>query len=104
MLLLAVLAAASLATTLTVAAMALVFLVRRTRRGESVELPAISVLKPLCGVDDGLYENLASIARQGYPDFEIVFGAEDPRDPALKVAERVKQDFPQVPITILAGT
>lgn len=104
MLLLAVLAAVSLAATLTVAAMALVFLVRRPRRIAPAELPALSVLKPLCGVDDGLYENLVSIARQDYPEFEIIFGAEDPRDPALEVAERVRREFPDLSILIIKGT
>ena len=54
-------------------------------------------------VDEGLYENLAAMAAQDYPHFEILFCAEDPEDPALDVARQVQADFPEVSIRVLSG-
>lgn len=65
--------------------------------------PPISILRPVRGLDDGLRDNLAALASQDYPDFEILVGAEDADDSALSVAAQVRRDFPNVPIRIVAG-
>nr|WP_276604829.1 glycosyltransferase [Nannocystis sp. RBIL2] len=65
--------------------------------------PPISILRPVRGLDDGLRDNLAALAAQDYPQFEILVGAEDPDDPALSVAAQVRRDFPRTPIRIVAG-
>src|SRR5258707_6343718 len=100
----ALIAAVSLLVTLAADAAALRVLARPpVPRPADPTLPPISVLKPLKGLDEELIENLASLAVQDYPRFELVLGTEDPGDPALAVAERLRQAFPRVAITAVAG-
>ncbi len=68
-------------------------------RGEL--LPPISVLKPLKGVDDGLWENLVALAEQDYPNFEILLGAADRDDPALALARRFQREYDHLDIRVI---
>jgi len=61
----------------------------------------VTVLKPLCGAEPGLYENLRSFCQQDYPEFQIVFGVCDPDDPALRVVDRLVAEFPRLPIEVV---
>jgi ceramide glucosyltransferase len=58
------------------------------------DLAPISVLKPLAGVDEGLEANLRSFFTQDHPEFELLFAARDPNDPAIAVVQRLQQQFP----------
>ena len=66
-------------------------------------LPAVTVLKPLKGPGLDLYENLASFCRLDYPAYQIVFGVEDPRDPAVAVVQQIRRDFPGRDIVLAVG-
>ncbi len=63
--------------------------------------PALTVLKPLCGLEPGLYENLRSFCRQDYPRFQLVFGLQDSSDPAQHVVERLRREFPHLDLQLI---
>jgi ceramide glucosyltransferase len=48
--------------------------------------PGISILKPLCGTDDALEENLERFATLDYPRFELLLGVKDRSDAAWPLA------------------
>jgi ceramide glucosyltransferase len=62
-------------------------------RTESGTAPPISILKPLCGHDEGLEENLRSFFAQDYPEFEVLLAVHRASDPAVAVAEKVMKDY-----------
>ena len=63
--------------------------------------PPVSILKPLRGLDDKLFDNLASFCTQDYPEYEILFSLQDHNDPAYKVAKKVQDKYPGKNITIV---
>jgi ceramide glucosyltransferase len=64
-------------------------------------LPAVSVLKPLHGDEPLLEEALASVCRQDYPMWQVVFGVQDAADTALPVVCRLKDRFPGCDIAVV---
>ena len=56
---------------------------------------AVTILKPLHGAESGLYENLASFCAQDYPSpVQILFGVQDPGDPAIAIVEKLIENYP----------
>lgn len=64
-------------------------------------LPAVTVLKPLHGDEPMLEQALETIVRQDYPTFQIVFGVQDPADPAIGVVERLRAQYPIADIVLV---
>ena len=83
---------------LMVIAAAVRFWVRKRRedRVETIFLPALSVLKPLHGIEPGLERNIESFFEQDYPEFELLFCARQESDQGLQLARRVGARYPQV--------
>ena len=63
--------------------------------------PSVSVLKPLKGLDDGLFDNLESFCTLDYPHYEIIFALQSRNDQAYKVAEKIKEKYPDRDITLV---
>ena len=64
-------------------------------------LPPVSILKPLKGLDDNLFDNLESFCRLDYPEYELIFALQNRNDPAFKVAWKIKLKYPARDITIV---
>ncbi len=63
--------------------------------------PMISILKPVCGLDDELEQNLISFTRLEGLRYEVIVSAEEWADPALAVVRRVMQQYPRAPFRIV---
>jgi cellulose synthase/poly-beta-1,6-N-acetylglucosamine synthase-like glycosyltransferase len=53
--------------------------------------PFATVIVPCRGVDDGMDENLARVAEQDYPDYEVIFVVDDGQDAAVNVIKEVSR-------------
>jgi len=60
----------------------------------------LSILKPVHGRDPQFYEAIRSHAEQDYPEFEILFGLNNPDDPSLEDIERLQREFPRRSISV----
>ncbi|QUD89953.1 bacteriohopanetetrol glucosamine biosynthesis glycosyltransferase HpnI [Phenylobacterium montanum] len=64
--------------------------------------PPVSILKPLSGSEPGLQQALDSFCGQAYAGpVQIVFGLQDPADPALEVVQRLQAAYPDLDITVV---
>src|SRR5687768_8410029 len=62
---------------------------------KAASLQSVSILKPLCGLDDGLEQNLERFANLAYPSYELLLGVRDQSDPAYPVALRLAMRWPE---------
>lgn len=98
-----VVAVAPLAYYVTAILAALRFFRRERARALPSYTPPVSLLKPVRGVHFASYENFASFCRQDYPDYEILFAANDDADPAVPLVRRLAVEFPARHIRLITG-
>lgn len=73
----------------------------RLKRAAPTQLPPVSILKPLKGVDPEIWESFRSHCEQDYPDFELIFGVSDPDDPAIELVRRLQSEYPNRQIKLM---
>lgn len=66
--------------------------------------PAVSVLKPVLGLDPNTLDAFRSQANQHYPEFELLFAVRDLTDPAVPAIRQLAAEFPKIPIQLIEAT
>ncbi|KDR40996.1 glycosyl transferase [Caballeronia glathei] len=61
----------------------------------------VSVLKPLCGAEPRLFENLQTFCTQTHPAFQLLFGVSSASDPAVAVVKKLRDAYPHLDIGIV---
>jgi ceramide glucosyltransferase len=64
-------------------------------------LPPVSILKPLKGIDPHIWEAFCSHCEQDYPEFQLIFGVSDPEDPVIEVVRKLQEKYPNRQIDLL---
>ena len=66
--------------------------------------PAVTILKPVYGLDPQMLDNLRSFCRQDYPEYQIIFGLHDEKDPALPLIKKVIKEFKKIDISYVVNS
>ena len=76
---------------------------RRTPLPPPTDAPAVSILRPVCGLDNFADETLRSSFLLDYPRYEVLFCAARADDPVLPLVRQLIAEYPQVPSRVLIG-
>ncbi|HYM60128.1 MAG TPA: glycosyltransferase [Thermoanaerobaculia bacterium] len=80
---------------------------RRNRTSQpaasSTPLPFLSILKPVCGLDDDLEGNLLSFTKLRGVDYELLISIESADDPAIPIVRRVIAAHPWISTHLVIG-
>jgi ceramide glucosyltransferase len=71
------------------------------RRARAARHAPVSVLKPLCGTEPRLFDNLASFCEQNHPCFQLLFGVSSAADPAIAVVRQLQSAYPHCDIELV---
>jgi ceramide glucosyltransferase len=69
----------------------------------SPDSPAVSIVLPVCGIENYIEDTLRSAFRLDYPRYELVFCAARPEDPAIPLVHRLMADHPWIDARLLIG-
>ena len=65
--------------------------------------PGVSVVRPLCGLDNFCDETLESSFRLDYPSYEVIFCVARPNDPVVPLVQRLIAKYPGIPASLIVG-
>ena len=73
----------------------------KQRPSSESDFPPVSILKPLKGIDPGMWESLCTHCEQEYPQYQLIFGVSDPGDPAIEIVHNLQARYPHRPIELI---
>jgi ceramide glucosyltransferase len=86
----------------------LLIAVRRCRAGRAYQVPpaqaaGVTVIRPVCGIDNHAEDTLRSTFELDYPHCEILFCVAQSKDPVVGLLQRLMAAHPHVPAALLTG-
>ena len=70
---------------------------------EGAAVPPVSIVRPVCGLDNFLEETLRTSFELDYPKYELIFCVASTRDPAIAVVQRLIAAHPHSDARLLVG-
>jgi len=67
------------------------------------ELPKVTLLKPVCGLEKHLGRNLRTACEQDYPEYQVVYSVQRKDDPALPLLRELEREFGPERVTVVVG-
>ena len=91
------------AVQITSIAIAIARLRRSASDKRSFNHPPVSLVRPLCGIDNYAAETLRSTFELDYPCYEILFCVASAKDPALPLVKSLIATYPKAAVRLLIG-
>ena len=76
-------------------------LLARPPRPCAADAPGVTILRPVCGIENHIEETLASSFRLSYPNYEVIFCCASASDEIVPVVEKLIAAHPEVPARLL---
>jgi ceramide glucosyltransferase len=67
------------------------------------DAPSVSLIRPLCGIENCIEDTLRSSFAPDYPRYEVIFCVASAKDPVLPLAQRLMAEHPHVASRLLIG-
>ena len=67
------------------------------------DAPPVTIIRPVCGVENHITETLNSTFALDYPDYEIIFCVASAKDPIIPIVEELLRKHPRARARLLVG-
>jgi ceramide glucosyltransferase len=67
------------------------------------DAPPVTIVRPVCGLDNFVEETLRTSFELDYPEYELIFCVASERDPVVPVVRKLIADHPAIAAQLLVG-